>query len=429
MDTLTRLRSGELAGSKRLSLSCGLREFPEEIYGLADSLEILDLSNNLLTELPDDLTRLHKLKVIFCSGNPFRELPEVLGACAELEMLGFKSCGIESVPDAAISGKLKWLVLTDNRIGHLPPSLGHCGRLQKLMLAGNRLEQLPDEMQACGDLELIRLSANRFRTFPEWLFRLPRLSWLALGGNPWHEIEVRGGLPEIDWSDLDFDVRLGEGASGVIHKARWRGAEDDDSRPVAVKVFKGEMTSDGLPECEMAVCLSVGSHPNLVGVLGKAVNHPEGRDGLVMPLIDPDYTILANPPDLTTCTRDVYPTERIFDAVTALNMARSLASAAAHLHERGIMHGDLYAHNILWDGNGRCLLGDFGASTFYPPEIGLERVEVRAFGCLLGELLERLDGAGDGLEEMREVHRLCIAEVTDERPSFAEICQRLGEVI
>jgi hypothetical protein len=428
MDTLSRLRSGELVGSRRLGLSCGLREFPAEIYGLADSLEIFDWSNNLLTELPDDLVRLRKLKVIFCSGNPFLRLPEVLGECAELEMVGFKSCGIDSVPDAAIPERLKWLVLTDNRIDRLPESLGDCGRLQKLMLAGNRLEHLPDGMQACGNLELVRLSANRFRSFPEWLFRLPRLSWLALGGNPWHEAEIRDGLPEIDWQHLDLDVRLGEGASGVIHKARWRGFDDDSrsrSVAVAVKVSKGEMTSDGLPECEMAVCLSVGSHPNLVGVLGRTVNHPEGREGLVMPLIDPMFTILANPPDLTTFTRDVYAEERVFDQETVLRMARSLAAAAAHLHERGIRHGDLYGHNILWDGSGHCLLGYFGAASFYPPGSGLERVEVRADGGGGGELLDKMDGAGNGMEEIRGLQSSCVSEVTDERPSFTEICRRL----
>ncbi|MDW5416584.1 hypothetical protein R6242_08380 [Iodobacter sp. CM08] len=67
MHTLSQLRSGQLAGVSRLDLSCGLTEFPQEIYQLADSLEILNLSGNALSSLPDDLPRLHQLKVIFCS--------------------------------------------------------------------------------------------------------------------------------------------------------------------------------------------------------------------------------------------------------------------------------------------------------------------------------------------------------------------------
>ena len=63
MHTLAQLRAGELAGIKRLDLACGLTEFPEEIFSLADSLEVLNLSGNALSRLPDDLHRLPHLRV------------------------------------------------------------------------------------------------------------------------------------------------------------------------------------------------------------------------------------------------------------------------------------------------------------------------------------------------------------------------------
>ena len=153
MNTLQQLRNGELAGARRLQLSCGLTEFPREIFTLADSLEILDLSGTALTTLPDDLPRLHKLRVIFCSNNPFTELPAVLGQCPQLDMVGFKSCRIESVPAEALPEKLRWLILTDNAVAELPPEIGRCTRLQKLMLAGNRLTALPGELAECRNLD------------------------------------------------------------------------------------------------------------------------------------------------------------------------------------------------------------------------------------------------------------------------------------
>jgi hypothetical protein len=91
MQTIEQLRSGELAGIRHLTLRCGLSSFPREILDLADSLEILDLSGNALCALPDDLWRLRRLRVIFCSENQFTELPDVLGACPELSMVGFKA--------------------------------------------------------------------------------------------------------------------------------------------------------------------------------------------------------------------------------------------------------------------------------------------------------------------------------------------------
>jgi hypothetical protein len=49
MKSLEQLRAGKLVGTRRLNLSCHLREFPREIFDLADTLEILDLSGNQLS--------------------------------------------------------------------------------------------------------------------------------------------------------------------------------------------------------------------------------------------------------------------------------------------------------------------------------------------------------------------------------------------
>jgi Leucine-rich repeat (LRR) protein len=136
--TLAALRSGQLKGITRLDLACDLQEFPREIFELADTLEVLNLSGNALSALPDDLSRLGKLRVLFCSENRFTQLPEVLSSCIHLEMVGFKANRIREVAAAALSPGLRWLILTDNQVSSLPDSIGSCTRLQKLMLAGNQ---------------------------------------------------------------------------------------------------------------------------------------------------------------------------------------------------------------------------------------------------------------------------------------------------
>lgn len=430
-ETLSKLRAGELAGSVRLDLGCGLTEFPREIFDLADTLEVLNLSGNRLSELPDDLARLKNLRILFCSDNEFQHVPEVLGTCAGLGMLGFKANRIETVAEGFLPESLRWLILTDNRIGRLPVSVGRCVKLQKLMLAGNQLSKLPDEMAACVNLELIRLAANRFTQFPAWLFELPRLSWLGLGGNPWSESQAADEpvMDEIDWQHLEISHPLGEGASGVIHHAHWH------AEPVAVKIFKGAVTSDGLPASEMAASLAAGAHENLIRVLGKISNHPDGRTGLVMSLIDPDFTNLAGPPDFDSCTRDVYGDGQSFEPAQVLSMAFGLASVASQLHGRRIMHGDFYAHNVLWNPGGDCLLGDFGAAFVYPEGARLEMIEVRAFGCLLEELLIRCDAADDDahlMEALRNLQKRCMTQPAGERPRFCEIrdeLKRLAESV
>ncbi len=434
MHTLEQLRAGALQGITRLQLRGGLTDFPREIFDLADTLEILDLTDNALSALPDDLPRLHKLRILFCSNNRFTELPAMLGRMPALTMVGFKANQIDSVPASALPPALRWLVLTDNRIEQLPDELGRRPAMQKLMLAGNRLKSLPDTMANLHQLELLRLSANGFDTLPAWLLTLPRLAWLACAGNPWgaDRAQAMSTAPArlIDWRQLTLQQRLGEGASGVIHRADWQ--HDGGSTPVAVKLYKGEMTSDGSPLNEMAACVAAGLHPNLIPVLGRITGHPEQTQGLVMALLDPTLVNLAGPPSFASCSRDIYDDGKRFGWQAMLTIAHGVASAAAQLHQRGILHGDLYGHNILHDDNGRCVLSDFGAAAFYAPAspaaMPLQQIEVRAFGLLLDELLERCDAPPALRAQLAALHAACTQAEVGARPLFAAIAARLHEL-
>ena len=422
MNTLAQLKAGQLAGAMRLDLACGLTEFPREIFDLADSLEILNLTGNALSSLPDDLHRLTHLRVLFCSDNAFTELPQCLGQCAQLSMIGFKANQISQVPAAALPPLLRWLILTDNRISLLPDELGQRPLLQKLMLAGNQLTHLPPSLAQCQNLELIRIASNRLTHLPQWLLTLPSLTWLAYAGNP-VEMAVQVSSDEatlnIAWQELEMGEVLGEGASGIIRKALWK----PRALPVAVKLYKGTITSDGSPLHEMQACIAAGLHPNLIKVEGRVVGHPDNQAALVMELIDPSYRNLAALPSLASCTRDIYAPDTRFSLDVALRMARGIASVAAHLHRHGITHGDLYGHNILWNAAGDCLLGDFGAASFHATADTLEtralqRIEVRAFGVLLGELLERAEASDERLQALQQ--RCCQPDVLA-RPGFEEI--------
>jgi hypothetical protein len=450
MDALTALRRGALAGARRLDLSCGLTALPREVFDLADTLEVLNLTGNQLSTLPDDLPRLHRLRVIFCSDNRFTTLPPVLGACGQLDMIGFKANRIAQVPAAALPPGLRWLILTDNAVEALPGTLGERPRLEKLMLAGNRLTDLPD-LSGCGQLALLRLAANRFRHLPPWLLSMPRLGWLAVAGNEvFHKVMHRPHkadgphIPRIPWENLCIEQVLGEGASGVIHKATWTSSERlstgeavPSHRPVAVKLFKGSMTSDGLPDSERAACLAAAGHPGLLGAEGVVHNPDDPTPGLVLPLLDTSFQPLAAPPSLASCSRDVYPDGFSLPVDKLLIIIRTIASAAAHLHALGLMHGDLYGHNILWNGEDRALLSDFGAASFHDREDramaeALQRLEVRAFGCLLEELLAAATGVdppGDGrLVPLAALRDACLHPVVADRPLFSDLVAALARI-
>lgn len=391
MHTLDMLRNGELKGIKRLQIAADLTEFPPEIYDLADSLEILDLSNNRLTDLPADIAKLPNLKILFCSNNEFEHLPVALGACPKLEMIGFKSNRIKRVDAEALPMQTRWLILTDNQIESLPDKMGQLHRLQKLALAGNQLTVLPESMSQCHNLGLVRLSANQITAFPELLLSLPKLAWLSYSGNPFSNTEQpHEPIHTVSIDHLTLHETLGQGASGVISRASWQQNNFAFPKEVAIKVFKGQVTSDGFPADELRTYLATGIHDNLV----KPLAYIDEVDclALIMELIPNHYYNLGQPPSLVSCTRDTFTEGQSFNMEQIDKILMQMQSLVKHLQERQISHGDLYAHNVLIDDAGHILFGDFGAASHYEmlPEsqqLGIQKIENRAFAYFIEDML------------------------------------------
>ncbi|MBY7874210.1 protein kinase [Vibrio fluvialis] len=115
-------------------------------------------------------------------------------------------------------------------------------------------------------------------------------------------------------------------------------------------------------------------------------------------------------------------------------IAGTIVDALRHLHQQGVMHGDLYAHNILITSSGDVLLSDYGAASFFDvtdpnQSAKLQRLEVRAFGCLLEELTERCDDLNDQVRvELEALAFGCQHRDIMARPTFDKICNILSQV-
>lgn len=439
MSVLDELAAGRLDGVREVSLAgAGLETFPRDLARVRDTLEVLDLSGNALADLPAAIADFPRLRILFLSGNPLREVPRALTGCRSLSMAGFKTCRIEHWAEDALPPGIRWLILTDNRLERLPDSVGMLAGLRKFMLAGNHLSSLPETLSACRDLELLRLADNRLEHLPEWLFSLPRLAWLALSGNPAAPpVPTSAGplLPELAWSDLEPGERLGSGASGEVFRVRPRAGGPGfpgDAPEMAAKVFRGARTSDGRPEDEIAANLAAGEHPAVLGARARVVAHPEGRDAILLDLLPPGSAPLGLPPSRESCVRDVFPPAPPAKIDRILSAARAAAAAAAHLHARGVHHGDLYAHNLQIPPSGTPRLGDFGAATLFDPADPLwagrfAALESRALGCLFDDLLglaERPDH--DELVPLSTLRNDCLSEFPASRPSPSAASARLG---
>jgi predicted Ser/Thr protein kinase len=389
---------------KKLDLSRrNLYEIPNYVFDDED-LEILDLAFNNINYIPEKISKLKNLKILFLTGNKFTDIPN-LNNLSNLFMLSFKSNMINHITEGNLPKSIKWLMLTDNLIKVIPDSFGELINLKKLSLSGNQIQFLPATMVNCKELELIRLSNNDIDFIPGPLLQLFKLSYVAFGANPCLE-DKKGEIKMINFSDIIINKSIGKGASGEV----FEGIYNNDK--VAIKMFHGKATGDGLAETEISILSLLDKHPNLIHVLGKI-----NEEGVVMELVD-GYSVLGKVPNFDTITRDVMDHKLTIDQIKVI--ANGICSAMFYLTKKQIVHGDLYAHNILYKDN-KVKLTDFGAS-FHVPQTELykqfELNEVRAFGYLLEDMTSVCD---DDTIIIKRIIDLCLLEDINKRPRFIDL--------
>ncbi|XP_030643129.1 leucine-rich repeat-containing protein 58 [Chanos chanos] len=160
--TFDSLSEKRRTGTKQLYLCFNrLIGLPSSIC-LFSNLEFLDISNNGLSVICEDITRLTKLKTLIAKNNRLDEF---------------------SLPKDFGSLQLEVLNLSGNRFEEVPVQFLQLQRLQSLSLGGNRLKSIPAEIENLTSLEMLYLGGNLISSIPAELANLPFLSYLALCDN------------------------------------------------------------------------------------------------------------------------------------------------------------------------------------------------------------------------------------------------------
>ena len=433
----SKLSIDELSKLERLTLNgCDIDSIPQTIK-FAQNLSFLDVGNNpRLTTLPNELSSCTRLEILFASNcKGIKTLPKVLGEMPSITRLGWRSGSLTSIDPDGLPPNLVHLILTDNNIQRIDNEaiFERLRNTRKLMLSHNQISHFGDEEGSIiklRNLELLRIAGNKLTSIPDDLWTLPKLTWLTISGNPFMaKLKKVSKVPWIDENELQSTGEyLGEGASGKVTSYRL------NNQAVAVKLIHG-VTSDGKAEDELSVYGAVGPdglNHRVVGCVALLNGH---KKGAVMQQLPKNLEDLALPPTIVEVTEDRWSNwknDTTFCAEFVKNVLTDVANALQYLHnDVGVAHGDVYAHNMKVEkSTGRVYLLDFGASYFtgeYSEKA--EKLEIKSFGVLIGELKARLNVKDDMFHRsLTNLQQQCQNEDVKSRPTFTSVIEVLHNI-
>ncbi|XP_030858740.1 PH domain leucine-rich repeat-containing protein phosphatase 2 isoform X3 [Gorilla gorilla gorilla] len=172
-------------------------------------LEVLDLQHNALTRLPDTLfSKALNLRYLNASANSLESLPS---ACTEEESLSMLQLLYltnnlltdQCIPVLVGHLHLRILHLANNQLQTFPASkLNKLEQLEELNLSGNKLKTIPTTIANCKRLHTLVAHSNNISIFPE-ILQLPQIQFVDLSCNDLTEILIPEALPAT-LQDLDL---------------------------------------------------------------------------------------------------------------------------------------------------------------------------------------------------------------------------------
>ncbi|KAL2920383.1 hypothetical protein HK105_200456 [Polyrhizophydium stewartii] len=143
-------------------------------------LKYLRLTNNSITELPEEFGELSELVELDVTYNQLEAIPESIGNLTKLQYFWINNNKVKQLPDSICRlTKLEWLWLDSNQIPKLPDAIGSLVELKKL----NCVTLVPRSLGDLANLQYLGLQSNHLASFPECIYSLKGLIGLSLDGN------------------------------------------------------------------------------------------------------------------------------------------------------------------------------------------------------------------------------------------------------
>jgi len=194
---------------------------PRWIGNLAELTE-LRLNENLLTELPETIVNLNRLRMLTLYGNRLSFLPEWIGKLTSLEELYASNLGLESLPTTIGNlTKLREFTLHQNRIRELPLSFGKLESLREFLFSDNPLnpelaaaykeglDAVKRYLRAKAEVQVVLNEAKLILIGEGEVGKSCLLG--ALRGDPWEKV---AGLPSTHGIEIK-PVKVTDSATGT----------------------------------------------------------------------------------------------------------------------------------------------------------------------------------------------------------------------
>ncbi|XP_043920151.1 leucine-rich repeat-containing protein 2 isoform X2 [Protopterus annectens] len=146
---------------------------------------IFELYGENWVELPDSLKEMTYLKEWHINKTKIQRIPSFIELFQNLRILEMTQNLIIELPlEIGKLTQLKEMNLSFNKLAAIPPELGECVNLKRLDLAGNEeLSELPFELSNLKKVEFLDISGNKFCSIPVCVLRMPQLKWLDVSSN------------------------------------------------------------------------------------------------------------------------------------------------------------------------------------------------------------------------------------------------------
>eukprot|EP00058_Branchiostoma_floridae_P022554 XP_002608044.1 hypothetical protein BRAFLDRAFT_74993 [Branchiostoma floridae] len=149
------------------------------------NLQVLWLSSNGLTLLPNCIKDLVLLEELILDNNKLHNLPCDFEHLQRVKVLNLGFNCYEIFPHAVLAlNRVEELFLSRNKLSHIPEEIGLLEHLRVLWLDHNNVESIPDSITKLVNMEELSVQGNRLKCLPEGFGKLSNLDCLDVRENP-----------------------------------------------------------------------------------------------------------------------------------------------------------------------------------------------------------------------------------------------------